>query len=60
MAHTELRMEREREDDGRWLAEVVEVPGVFVYGMHMSIMHVQAPRQVVKSCYVTEAASSGD
>jgi hypothetical protein len=53
-------MEREREDDGRWLAEVVEVPGVFVYGMHMSIMHVQAPRQVVKSCYVTEAASSGD
>jgi predicted RNase H-like HicB family nuclease len=26
-------VEYEREDDGRWLAEVVELPGVFAYGV---------------------------
>ena len=25
-------LECEREDDGRWLAEVLELPGVFAYG----------------------------
>ena len=25
-------LEYEREDDGRWLAEVLELPGVFAYG----------------------------
>jgi predicted RNase H-like HicB family nuclease len=27
-----LRVEAEREDDGRWIAEVVELPGVLAYG----------------------------
>ncbi len=27
-----LRLEVEREDDGRWLAEVVDLPGVLAYG----------------------------
>lgn len=27
-----LRIETEREDDGRWLAEVPELPGVLSYG----------------------------
>jgi predicted RNase H-like HicB family nuclease len=27
-----LRVEVEREDDGRWIAEVVEHPGVIAYG----------------------------
>ena len=27
-----LTVEFEREDDGRWLAEVVELPGVLAYG----------------------------
>lgn len=27
-----LTIEVEREDDGRWLAEVPELPGVMVYG----------------------------
>jgi predicted RNase H-like HicB family nuclease len=27
-----LRVEIEREDDGRWLAEVPELPGVMAYG----------------------------
>jgi hypothetical protein len=25
-------IETEREDDGRWIAEIVDVPGVIVYG----------------------------
>lgn len=25
-------VEHEREDDGRWLAEVIELPGVLAYG----------------------------
>ena len=27
-----LRVEVEREDDGRWIAEVVDLPGVVAYG----------------------------
>ncbi len=27
-----MRIETEREDDGRWIAEVVDLPGVVVYG----------------------------
>jgi predicted RNase H-like HicB family nuclease len=27
-----LRMELEQEDDGRWIAEIPELPGVLVYG----------------------------
>jgi predicted RNase H-like HicB family nuclease len=29
---TTFKIEIEREDDGRWLAEVVELPGVLAYG----------------------------
>ena len=31
MSHT-FRVEIEQETDGRWLAEVVELPGVMTYG----------------------------
>ena len=27
-----FRIEMEQEEDGRWIAEVVEIPGVMVYG----------------------------
>jgi predicted RNase H-like HicB family nuclease len=27
-----FRVELEREDDGRWIAEVVEMPGALAYG----------------------------
>jgi predicted RNase H-like HicB family nuclease len=27
-----LRIETEREEDGRWIAEVIELPGVVAYG----------------------------
>lgn len=29
---TNLRIEIEREEDGRWIAEVPELPGALVYG----------------------------
>ena len=32
MAERPLRVELEQEADGRWLAEVVELPGVLAYG----------------------------
>jgi predicted RNase H-like HicB family nuclease len=32
MVDNRLRIETEVEDDGRWIAEVVEVPGVLAYG----------------------------
>jgi predicted RNase H-like HicB family nuclease len=32
MAHIIYKVETEREDDGRWIAEIVEVPGVLAYG----------------------------
>jgi predicted RNase H-like HicB family nuclease len=28
----QFRLEIEREEDGRWLAEVVDLPGVLAYG----------------------------
>jgi predicted RNase H-like HicB family nuclease len=30
--HMTFRVEVERETDGRWLAEILELPGVLVYG----------------------------
>jgi len=37
-------IEHEQEDDGRWLAEVLELPGVLAYGKDIeeAIAHVQA------------------
>lgn len=32
MAGIRLRIETEVEDDGRWIAEVVDMPGVMAYG----------------------------
>jgi predicted RNase H-like HicB family nuclease len=39
-----FRVELEREDDGRWIAEVVEMPGVLAYGAteDEAAAHVQA------------------
>lgn len=40
----EFRLETEPEDDGRWLAEIPEIPGVIVYSedLQQAIAHVQA------------------
>jgi predicted RNase H-like HicB family nuclease len=32
MNRTEFRIELEREEDGRWIAEVTDLPGVLAYG----------------------------
>jgi len=39
-----FKIELEREDDGRWLAEVPDLPGVLTYGKDRddAIAHVQA------------------
>jgi len=39
-----FKVETEREDDGRWLAEVVELPGVLAYGdtQETALSRVQA------------------
>ena len=39
-----FKIELEREDDGRWIAEVIELPGVFAYGVTQdeAISRVQA------------------
>jgi predicted RNase H-like HicB family nuclease len=39
-----FKVETEREDDGRWLAEVLELPGVLAYGdtQHAALSRVQA------------------
>jgi predicted RNase H-like HicB family nuclease len=39
-----FKVEIEQEDDGRWLAEVVELPGVLAYGEteHAALSRVQA------------------
>ena len=39
-----FKVEIEREDDGRWLAEVLELPGVLAYGdtQEAAISRVQA------------------
>jgi predicted RNase H-like HicB family nuclease len=40
----QLQIDLEREDDGRWIAEVPDLPGVLVYGASRdeAIAHVQA------------------
>ena len=42
-------VEYEREDDGRWLAEVLELPGVLAYGANLdeAIAKAQALAVVV-------------
>jgi predicted RNase H-like HicB family nuclease len=39
-----FKVETEREDDGRWLAEVLELPGVLAYGdsQDLAVSKVQA------------------
>ena len=41
---THLTIEVEQEDDGRWIAEIIEIPGVMVYAatQQQAISNVQA------------------
>lgn len=40
----QFKIETEREEDGRWIAQVIDLPGVLVYGMTQddAISKVQA------------------
>jgi predicted RNase H-like HicB family nuclease len=40
----QFKIETEQEDDGRWIAEVIELPGVLVYGQTQqdALVKVQA------------------
>jgi predicted RNase H-like HicB family nuclease len=41
---THFTIETEQEDDGRWIAEILELPGVLIYGENQdhAIANVQA------------------
>jgi predicted RNase H-like HicB family nuclease len=41
---THFTIETEQEEDGRWIAEILEIPGVLVYGLTQqdAISNVQA------------------
>lgn len=36
MSSLKLEVEFDREEDGRWIAEVIDLPGVMVYGTTMA------------------------
>jgi predicted RNase H-like HicB family nuclease len=40
----QFTVETEQEEDGRWIAEILEIPGVLVYGetQQQAIAYVQA------------------
>ena len=53
-----LRVETEREQDGRWLAEVPELPGVLAYGASES--EAQAKVQALALRVVADRLEHGE
>ena len=53
-----FRVEIEREEDGRWLAEVPELPGVLAYGASAS--EVQAKVQALALRVVADRLEHGE
>jgi len=53
-----FRVETEREQDGRWLAEVPELPGVLVYGA--SELEAQAKVQALALRVVADRLEHGE
>ena len=53
-----LKVEVEREADGRWLADVVELPGVLAYGA--SAAEAQARAQALALRVVAERLEHGE
>ena len=53
-----LTIEFEREDDGRWIAEVMELPGVMVYGSTKEIARRKVERLAV--LVVVDCIKHGD
>lgn len=53
-----LRIELEQEDDGRWIAEVPELPGVLAYGA--TPKQAAAKVQVIALRVLAERLEQGD
>ena len=53
-----FKVEVEREDDGRWIAEVVELPGVLVYGD--SVKQAQAKAQALALRVLADRLENGE
>jgi predicted RNase H-like HicB family nuclease len=53
-----FRVELDREDDGRWIAEVIELPGVLAYGGTSS--EAQAKVQALALRVVAERLEHGE
>ena len=53
-----FRVELEREDDGRWIAEVADLPGVLAYGVTQD--EAQAKVQALALRVVAERLEHGE
>ena len=53
-----FKVEVDREDDGRWIAEVAELPGVLVYGN--SAKQVQARAQALALRVLADRLENGE
>ena len=53
-----FHIEIEREDDGRWIAEVPEIPGVLAYGV--SAQEAQGKAEALAFRALAERIESGD
>ena len=54
----DFRVELEREDDGRWIAEVSELPGVLVYGE--TVEQAQAKAQALALRVLADRLDHGE
>jgi predicted RNase H-like HicB family nuclease len=53
-----FKVEVDREDDGRWIAEVAELPGVLVYGQ--SVQEAQAKAQALALRVLADRLENGE
>ena len=53
-----FKVEVEREDDGRWIAEVSELPGVLIYGD--SVEQAQAKAQALALRVLADRLDNGE
>jgi predicted RNase H-like HicB family nuclease len=51
-------IEHEREDDGRWIAEIPELPGVLVYGVTRN--DAMARVQMLALCVIADRLENGN
>jgi predicted RNase H-like HicB family nuclease len=57
-ARMTFKVEIEREEDGRWIAEVEELPGVLVYGD--SVQQAQAKAQALALRVLADRLDNGE